>query len=318
MTADGEYPIDVRRLSGVNLNLLVPLLAVLEEQSVTRAADRLAMSQPAMSQALAKMRRLLDDEILVRQGGVMVPTPRAREVLPRLRAALAAMATVVGTPAFEAATDRRTLTIGMTTNTAFLLAGAIMRAITAGAPHIDVRILTRDMRDHEAFDDSDVDVLLLPEVYTIDLPRELLYRDRWVVVTRRDEPETDAVALLNQLPHVVFSGLRPRHGAPYPVMARHGVLAKRRHLITDNLLVAKVVSECGGVAICPAEVVRAMPEALGLRLTDFPFPVEPLGVDVVWNPHAHDPGFVDWFRAVLREAVAQTVGPSDGATSLDV
>lgn len=306
----GDRSIDLRRLSGVNLNLLVPLQAIIEECSVTRAADRLGMSQPAMSQALAKMRRLLGDELLVRAGGVMTPTPRARALLPALRAALRGMAEVVGVPEFDPASDHRTLTVAMTTNTAFLLAGPIMREITASARGIDVRIVTRAMRDRESFDGSDVDVLLLPQVYTINLPREPLYRDAWSVVTRDSEPETDAVRLLADLPHVVFTGLMPRHGAPYPSMAHHGIVPNRRHFITDNLLVAKVVSECGGVAVCPAEVVRAMPEALGLRLTPFPFPVEQLGVDIVWNPHVNDPGFVEWFRGVLRAAAVATVGAS--------
>lgn len=314
---DAAHALDLRRLSGVNLNLLVPLQAVLEEQSVTRAADRLAMSQPAMSQVLSKLRRLFDDDLLVRHGGAMVLTPRARAILPSVRAALGGLARVVGAPSFDAATDARTLTIAMTTNTAFLLGGAIMRGITRAAPSIDVRIITRSMRDHEVFDDTGVDVLLLPEVYTIDATRERLYRDRWAVVSREDEPQTDAARLLTDLPHVVFAGLRPRHGAPYSSMANHGIVPQRRHVITDNLLVAKVVSECGGVAVCPAEVVRAMPRALGLRLTDFPFPVESLGVDIVWNPHVHDPGFVTWFRGVLRDAARETVGASAVDDSLE-
>lgn len=314
-----EGSLDLRRLSGMNLNLLVPLQAILEEASVTRAAERLDMSQPAMSQALAKLRRVLDDEILVRSGGAMVLTPRARAVLPLLNAGLRGLADVVGAPRFDARTDTRTITIAMTTNVAFLLAGAIVRGVTRAAPGMDVRILTRAMRPRESFDDPDVDVLLLPEVYTLDLPRERLYHDRWMVVTRADEPETDAVRLLADLIHVEYTGLMPRPRAPYPAMANHGVVPRRRHLITDNLMVAKIVAECGGVAVCPEAVVRAMPGELGLRLTAFPFPVEPLGVDIVWNPHMSDPGFVEWFREVLRRAAAETVGAAtEGATTLDV
>lgn len=62
-------------LTSVDLNLLVPLLALLEEKSVTRAASRVSLSQPAMSHALRRLRRLLDDELLVRQGGSMILTP---------------------------------------------------------------------------------------------------------------------------------------------------------------------------------------------------------------------------------------------------
>jgi DNA-binding transcriptional LysR family regulator len=66
------------RLASVNLNLLVPLLALLEERSVTRAAERVGLSQPAMSHALTRMRRLLGDDLVVRQGAGLTLTPRGR------------------------------------------------------------------------------------------------------------------------------------------------------------------------------------------------------------------------------------------------
>ncbi|MFF3572382.1 LysR family transcriptional regulator [Nocardia jiangxiensis] len=76
------------RLASVNLNLLVPLLAVLEERSVTRAAERVGLTQSAMSHAVGRMRRLFDDDLLVRQGNGATLTPRALELIAPLRAVL--------------------------------------------------------------------------------------------------------------------------------------------------------------------------------------------------------------------------------------
>ncbi|CAM5704549.1 HTH-type transcriptional regulator YidZ [Streptomyces hirsutus] len=95
------------RLASVNLNLLVPLLALLEERSVTKAAQRVGLSQPAMSHALTRMRRLLGDDLVVRQGTGMTLTPRALELIPPLRGALQQVAHLVNFPCFDPATDRR-------------------------------------------------------------------------------------------------------------------------------------------------------------------------------------------------------------------
>ena len=77
MAEDSPFDTDLSRLASVNLNLLVPLLALLEERSVTRAADAVGISQRAMSHALRRMRRLLGDELVVRQGSTLALTPRA-------------------------------------------------------------------------------------------------------------------------------------------------------------------------------------------------------------------------------------------------
>ena len=113
----------LERLAGVNLNLLVPLLALLEERSVTRAAARVGMTQPAMSHALGRMRRLIGDELVVRQGAGIVLTPRANELIGPLRELMRQTARVVDFPGFDPEHDDRTITVAMTSSTAFV-AGA--------------------------------------------------------------------------------------------------------------------------------------------------------------------------------------------------
>src|SRR5258706_13995439 len=108
MSDDGEGTTGsgLYRLASVNLNLLVPLLALVEERSVTKAAERVGVTQPAMSHALARMRHLLGDELLVRQGSSVTLTPRALELIGPLRATLQQAADVVNFPGFDPATDR--------------------------------------------------------------------------------------------------------------------------------------------------------------------------------------------------------------------
>src|SRR4051812_14964341 len=94
-------------LAQLDLNLLVTLDALLEERSVTRAARRIGLSQPAVSNALARLRETLGDPLMVRRGSVMVPTPRAIEIQSQLRQALQAVERVITPPRpFDPATAR--------------------------------------------------------------------------------------------------------------------------------------------------------------------------------------------------------------------
>ncbi|MFE6287421.1 FAD-dependent oxidoreductase [Streptomyces sp. NPDC057877] len=122
------------RLASVNLNLLVPPLALLEERSVTKAAERVGLSQPAMSHALTRMRRLLGDDLVVRQGSGVTLTPRALELVGPLRGALRQTARIVNFPVFDPATDGRIITVAMTTSTAFVVGPWLTPGSSGSAP----------------------------------------------------------------------------------------------------------------------------------------------------------------------------------------
>src|SRR5256885_9596679 len=91
-------------LEGVDLNLLPPLAALLEERHVTRAADRSGLSQPAMSRALARLRKLLDDQLLIRDGGGYVLTPRAERIQRQLTDLMPRIETGFAAEVFDPAT----------------------------------------------------------------------------------------------------------------------------------------------------------------------------------------------------------------------
>ncbi|MGW4025750.1 LysR family transcriptional regulator, partial [Streptomyces sp. NPDC005009] len=169
------------RLASVNLNLLVPLLALLEERSVTKAAERVGLSQPAMSHALTRMRRLLGDDLVVRHGSGVTLTPRALELVGPLRSALQQTARIVNFPVFDPATDRRIITVAMTTSTAFVVGPRLTRLVRERAPHTTLRLRTITVPAETTFTDQGVDVVLISEGHFSPYPRERLYDDRVVV-----------------------------------------------------------------------------------------------------------------------------------------
>ncbi|MFF5799085.1 LysR family transcriptional regulator [Streptomyces albogriseolus] len=291
------------RLASVNLNLLVPLLALLEERSVTRAAERVGLSQPAMSHALTRMRRMLGDELVVRQGSGVTLTPRAVELLEPLRAALQQTARVVNLPHFDPATDRRVITVAMTTSTAFVVGPRLARLLAERAPHATLRVRTFTVPTEATFVEQGVDVVLLSEGHHAPHPRERLYDDRLVVVASADSPpDADALTLISTQPHIVVD--TRRRVFPYAELEERGIPYRVGLLSSDYLLVPFLVARAGGVALLRHQVATAMRELSDLRIEEFPFPLPGLGIDMVWNPRLADQPFLEWLRELLLDVAA--------------
>lgn len=296
------------RLSGIDLNLLIPLLALLEERSVTHAANRVGLSQPAMSHALRRLRRLLGDELLVRHGGGMVLTPRAEELLAPVQAAVERSAAILDPRPFDPASDRRQVTVALTTSSAFVFGPLLIETFARRAPSVVLRFQTTGGQSTGVFSDRGVDAVLLAEGFDSPYPRERLYDDRWVVLAgdsggaRQDR--RSALELIEQEPHTAFVGEAGRLMRPYAILDERGVRYSVRTRVTDYLVVPHLVASVGGVALHRYQVAVELRETSGLRALEFPFPAPGLGIDVVWNPLRGDGAFRRWLREVLFEAAA--------------
>ncbi len=129
---------DLRR---IDLNLLVILDALLSEQHVTRAAERVHLSQPAVSHALARLRDVLGDPLLVRQGGTLVPTARALELAAPLAEALAQVQALLAPNRFDPASAKRRFRVAMSDYSAAIFLPRLVRVLRREAPGIDLQII---------------------------------------------------------------------------------------------------------------------------------------------------------------------------------
>lgn len=196
-------------LGGVDLNLLLPLKVLLEEGNVTRAGQRLELSQPAMSTALARLRRRFDDELLVRSGRDYELTPLARQLLPEAQHAVRLLGRALHLEEeFDPATSDRAFTLGMSDYAISVLHEPLVRLIEAQAPGVrlviehlgpDSRSSPRALIDH--------DVLVAPLGIGFPGLSRPLWRDRMVVLVDRSNRALRDGALtlddLAELPHAV-------------------------------------------------------------------------------------------------------------------
>jgi LysR family transcriptional regulator, nod-box dependent transcriptional activator len=177
----------------LDLNLLVALDALIEERSVSRAADRLNLSQSAMSSALSRLREYFGDELLVPVGRRMEPTalalnlaPAIREILQRIRV------TIQARPSFDPATAERRFRVMTSDYLVEVLLADVLRELADTAPGIQMQILPSNAASFALFLKGDIDLIITPEDHTLpDHPRSALFEDTYSCVVWS---ENDAVS----------------------------------------------------------------------------------------------------------------------------
>ncbi len=178
------------RLDQFDLNLLVAFNVLIEERGVTRAAERLNLTQSAMSAALKRLREAFADDILVQHGKRMVPTPGAMSLAPHVAAAVLNLRGILATGMrFDPAQSRRRFRIVASDYITTVLIGPALRTLQKEAPGIQIEITLPTSDILEQLDHGEVDLLISPEQFlSPDHPRELVFDERHVVVGCASNP----------------------------------------------------------------------------------------------------------------------------------
>jgi len=216
-------------LAGVDLNLLVALDALLAERSVTRAAERVGLSQPGMSNTLARLRKLFGDPLLVREGLTLVPTPRAESLRQPVADALSLIQHALDDrPGFDPATDPATFTVSCSDYSLLMLIGPLVRRLAAAAPGLTIQVLPRAPDPVRLLRDGDADLVIEPvEIMPeVTLPSLRLFADRWICCVWEGTTEVGEVMTMEtylRLGHLVYSAVR---GHPVSIVDTYLVQAK--------------------------------------------------------------------------------------------
>jgi DNA-binding transcriptional LysR family regulator len=294
-----------------DLGLLLTLDALLQEESVTRAARRLGLSTPATSHALARIRRRLGDPVLVRAGRKMVLTPRAERMRPEVRSLVADATRVLDAAApFSPRGLERTFTIFTTDHVLLVLGPVVDRILREEAPGATLRFLPSAEDDWIPLREgaADLSVCILGH-FPPEFRTRRLFTDRFVCVVRRDHPRVGRRLTLDEylaLDHVVVSPLgRPSHVDA--VLAQRGKERRIRRIVpffTSGLLLA---ASTDYVLTVSDRAAGALAASLGLRQVAPPLPLAPYALSLLWHPRLEDEPANRWLREVFLRAAREAV-----------
>ncbi len=304
-------------LAGLDMNLVVALRALLAERNVTRAGQRVGLSQPAMSAALARLRRHFGDELLVRSGSGYELTALGTVLLDRAAAACELLERVFASQAsFEAAGEEREFVI-LTSDYAVAVYGTrLAREVSALAPGIRLvfrRVPTAIAESPEALL-STVDGLLMPHGVISGLPAADLFRDTWVCVVAADNPQVGEHITLQQLaelPWAVYQ--RVLDASVGRQLSTLGIEPRVQVSVDSFQLLPALVAGTSRVAMIHARLARhlGLGPATGVRLLPCPFDAVPVQEALWWHPvHTRDAGHI-WLRdTAVRVAATMARPPS--------
>ncbi|MBX3220279.1 MAG: LysR family transcriptional regulator [Labilithrix sp.] len=301
-------------LERLDLNLLVALRALLAERHVTRAAARVGLTQPAMSHALARLRAVLGDPLLVRTRAGMTLTARAAELAEPLERVLGELSRLLAPPgAFDPARSSRTFRVATTDYVELVLMPAVLARVWREAPNVVVKLLPIVGRGVEDLDEGRVDVVLGPlgETERGSVLAQRLLSERFVCVVRDDHPAVGRRLSLERflsLPHALITPRGERGSIVDTALAK---LGERRRIAVEvpHFLVAPFLVEKTDVVLTLAErVARALAPSVRLRVLSPPRELDLPGFDIslVWHERDRaDPAHA-WFRGAIA-GVARTL-----------
>lgn len=299
---------------GIDLNLLAAFDALMSERNVTRAATQVGVSQPAMSAALSRLRKLFGDPLFLRSAGGLLPTPRARELAEPISEALRQLeAALVRRPDFDPADAKLTVNLGLSDYAAFVVLPALLETLAAQAPGISINVHAFNDRDHavDLLDAGAVDAAIgVPPTHPEGriLTRPIL-RDEFVTIVASTHPAArrgmNMKAYLS-LPHALASPEGQRHGLVDQALAQQGLQRTLALTLPQMFALPAVVARTGMTATVMKRVALSSPA--GRKLTLFPPPVAlpEITFHLIWHRRSDGHPAQQWLRTVI-ESVASAL-----------
>ncbi|QJP09646.1 LysR family transcriptional regulator [Pseudomonas multiresinivorans] len=297
-------------LRKVDLNLLIVFETLMHERSVTRAAEKLFLGQPAISAALARLRGLFDDPLFVRTGRSMEPTARAQEIFGHLSPALDSISTALSRAAdFDPATSKAVFRIGLSDDVEFGLLPPLLRRLRSEAPGITLVVRRANY-------------LLMPQLlssgeisvgvsYTDELPanakRKTLRRSTWKILRADSIPGALSLDDYCARPHALVSYAGDLDGFVDQTLAE---MERKRQVVLavpQFVGLAQLLAGTDIIATVPEYVALALTAAGGLRAEDPPFPTRLAELSMVWRGAQDQDPAERW----LRSRITMFVGDPD-------
>jgi DNA-binding transcriptional LysR family regulator len=294
-------------LEEIDLNLLVVFKQLLVEKRVSKVAENLGLTQPAVSNALARLRKLLGDELFTRTPQGMEPTPYAEQLAESVAYALGMIHSALNQRSgFDPATSRRAFTVGMSDIGEIYFLPRIVDALVHTAPNVSVstvRNASVNLRDEMEAAKVDLAIGLLPQLKAGFFQRRLL-NTRYVCLMRKGHKLDKRRITLQEFSaaeHVAVVSQGTGHGQADEVMRRSSVQRRVRLTVPHFTAVAHIIQNTDLLATVPQPLAERIAEPFGLSYVAHPADLPAVPINLFWHARVHkDPANV-WLRNFIFE-----------------
>jgi LysR family transcriptional regulator, mexEF-oprN operon transcriptional activator len=305
-------------LHSLDLNLLTAFEALERERSVSRAAARIGIGQPAMSHALGRLRTLLHDELFVRAGGGIEPTPRALELIGPIRAALAQIDTALrGSRQFNPATATDQFRIGMTDIVGVSVLSPLMDALHEAAPTVSLVIRAVGSSSlREALDLGEIDLAIGMFSGLAEWHRTaFLFREELCCVFSRERTGLAApISLADYVAarHLLVSPRGDPSGVVDTILAKSGTQRAVQLTVPYFLLAGHLLYFQPLVAALPRRFAEQCSTMAGLEVGPLPFDAPTYEISMVWHARHDEDARLSWLRGLVANLVPSMRGRDHG------
>ena len=302
------YILDMREtnLSGLDLNLLPPLKALLLKRSVTLAAADVGLSQPAMSRVLARLRAVLDDPLLVRVPGGFALTPHAHNLLPRVSSALENVKGLFKLPAFDPLTEQRIIRLVASDSQTLLLAPAIAARLALEAPHIQLKFESYSADTYARMQTGVADFAFA--LASTPLPpgalSEVIAEDRLALVMRREHPAANrdwTLKTYGEFSHACISMMDDGQSGLDTVLAAAGISRRVGFVSPHFMATLACVAQTNMITTISEAFALRFAKTFDLLVKRAPVPDAKLELVLVWSHIRENDPALNWFRGIVRD-----------------
>jgi len=306
-------------LRSIDLNLLGVLEALLDARNVSRAAEALGLSQPAVSHALARLRDVFQDPLFIRDGRGMIPTHRARSLQGPLKVLLGDVRRLIHPAGFDPSAAEGRFHINAPDATSVVVLSKVLKRISRQAPRLDFVITNAAAGRFDAMARGDIDLAI--DAFEIIPPGfhcEKLVRDRLVCVARAKHPVASTgldVAAYIGWPHANLDTASSR--ILDRILAGYGIHRRNALTVPNFITAAWMVAETDWLLTLPSNLARHLRQMLPLRIFELPFIVAEQTLDQTWHELAHrDPRHI-WLREQIGAIIRGNFPPERRLKGID-
>ena len=294
-----------------DLNLLMVFDAIMTERSITRAADRLAMTQPAVSNAVSRMRVAWKDEVFVKQGRNIQPTLYAQNLWNQIKDPILHLSEAIDPQSFEPAKERRTFRVAVADIIAEMLMVPLRQLLEREAPNINIHLIPYTIVNaQQVLEDAEVD-LVVGALATMpgEIRNDLLFQTFYVCAMRPGHPlakrdmSVEEFAAAN---HLLVSLSGDTTGFTDTALAQHGLSRRIACSVNQFSLVPSLLTTSDLIAVVPCGVV--VDEVINgtLVATCPPLDMAPTSVSIMWHKRQDKDAGMQWIRQHIKAIVSST------------